>query len=236
MSTTGSRPSILPAVRPVKTLLRGLVYPRFHRSEAIRCAMRRPFDGRGRPCLRGYGTVTDSTRNGARTHRVSARVRRRRRLVAFVSAAVLVTALVTTVAVVAATRGGPDAVADVSASAPTTTTSPTATPTPLTAAQELLETTDDPNACAVSFEGDGVADEPMLQTQGVLYTGLPIPQREGLVFAGWYATPEDAAVFDDPGRDQRSRAGRRAPISRSRCTARGRRPTRTSPRTRGSRS
>jgi len=29
----------------------------------------------------------------------------------------------------------------------------------------------------------------------VLYTGLPIPDRDGLVFAGWYATPADAASF-----------------------------------------
>ncbi|MET0780284.1 MAG: xylanase, partial [Microbacterium sp.] len=143
--------------------------------------------------------MTDSTRNGARKHRASAPVRRRRRLVAFISAVVLVAAVVTTVSVVAATRGGPDAAADSSPSA-TTLPSPTPTPTPLTAAQELLETTEDPNACAVSFAGDGVADEPMLQTQGVLYAGLPIPQRDGLVFAGWYATPSDAAVFTIPAR------------------------------------
>ncbi len=48
----------------------------------------------------------------------------------------------------------------------------------------------------------------MLQTQGVLYTGLPIPQRDGLVFAGWYATPTDAAAFAIPSADQRIRAGR----------------------------
>ncbi len=68
------------------------------------------------------------------------------------------------------------------------------------ATQQLLATTDDPNACAVSFAGDGVADEPVLQTQGALYAGLPIPPRDGLVFAGWYATPADAAAFSIPAR------------------------------------
>jgi hypothetical protein len=143
--------------------------------------------------------VTDSRRNGARTHRVSARVRRRRRLVAFVAALVLVAIVVTTVWVIAATRGTPDAAAAPSAGA-TEEAAPAPSQTPLTAAQQLLETTDDPNACAVSFTGEGVADAPMLQTQGVLYSGLPIPQRDGLVFAGWYATPEDAAAFAVPGR------------------------------------
>jgi len=140
--------------------------------------------------------VTDSTRNGARTHRVSARVRRRRRLVAFISAAVLVAVLVITVSVIAATRGATDVAADPVVSTSTTTPSPTpSAPPPLTATQELLAGTDDPNACAVSFTGDGVADEPLLQTQGALYDRLPIPQRDGLVFAGWYATPADAAAF-----------------------------------------
>jgi Polysaccharide deacetylase len=140
--------------------------------------------------------VTDATRNGARTHRVSARVRRRRRLVAFISALALVAVLVTTVSVIAATRGEPVVAADpVAASSTMPTTAPTPIATPLTATQELLAGTDDPHACAVSFTGDGVADRPMLQTQGALYDRLPIPHRDGLVFAGWYATPADAAAF-----------------------------------------
>ena len=143
--------------------------------------------------------MTDSNRNGARPHRVSARVRRRRRLAVFISAVVLVAAVVTTVWVIALNRGGADAAPAPSGSTSANST-PTPEPTPLTASQQLLETTDDPNACAVSFAGDGVADEPMLQTQGVLYTGLPIPQRDGLVFAGWYATPADAAAFAIPSR------------------------------------
>ena len=117
----------------------------------------------------------------------------------FLSAVVLVAAVVTTVSVIALNRGGADA-----APTPSGSTAANATPTPeataLTASQQLLETTDDPNACAVSFAGDGVADAPVLQTQGVLYTGLPVPQRDGLVFAGWYATPTDAAAFAIPAR------------------------------------
>jgi len=139
--------------------------------------------------------VTESTRNGARTHRVSARVRRRRRLVAFISAAVLVAALVTTVSVIAATRGEPGVAADLAASPITTPPNRAPDPTTLTASQELLASSDDPSACAVSFAGDGVAEGPMLQTQGALYDRLPIPQRDGLVFAGWYATQADAAAF-----------------------------------------
>ena len=115
------------------------------------------------------------------------------------SAVVLVAAVVTTVSVIALNRGGADAAPAPSGSTAGNTT-PTPAPTPVTAAQKLLETTDDPNACAVSFAGDGVADEPMLQSQGVLYTGLPIPQRDGLVFAGWYPTPTDAAAFAIPAR------------------------------------
>ena len=68
-------------------------------------------------------------------------------------------------------------------------------PAPPGPAQALLSTTDDPNACAVSFDGNGIADAPQLQSQGALYAGLPIPQRDGAVFAGWYATRADAAAF-----------------------------------------
>ena len=145
--------------------------------------------------------MTDSTRNGARTHRASARVRRRRRLFAFITSLVLVAAVIVTVSVLVAGLGARNSAApgpDGGSAGPDAT--PTPTPTALTASQQLLETTDDPNACAVSFAGDGVADAPMLQTQGVLYTGLPIPQRDGLVFAGWYASPADAAAFAIPSR------------------------------------
>lgn len=145
--------------------------------------------------------MTDSTRTGARTHRVSARVRRRRRLFAFITSLVLVAAVIVTVSVLVANLGARNSAAPApgdSSSAPDT--APTPAPSPLSASQQLLESTDDPSACAVSFAGDGVADAPMLQTEGVLYSGLPIPQRDGLVFAGWYATPADAAAFAIPSR------------------------------------
>lgn len=120
-------------------------------------------------------------------------MRRRRRLVAFLSALTLVAALVVSVSVFALNRGGADAAPPPPGPSESPTTSPSASP--LTAAQQLLATTDDPNACAVSFTGDGVADAPQLQTQGALYAGLPIPSREGMVFAGWYADPAAAAAF-----------------------------------------
>lgn len=71
---------------------------------------------------------------------------------------------------------------------------------PLSPAQQLVADADDPRACAVTFHGDGAPAEPMLQHQGELYQHLPIPQREGGVFAGWYASMEDAAGFAVSGR------------------------------------
>lgn len=75
------------------------------------------------------------------------------------------------------------------------TASPTPEPTPLTAAEQLLAEANDPLACAVSFEGEGIAQEPMLQSQNALYAALPIPAQDGLVFAGWYTTAEAAAEY-----------------------------------------
>lgn len=83
---------------------------------------------------------------------------------------------------------------------PQESATPTPTPTPLSPVEALLATTDDPAACAVSFLGEGIALEPQLQTQGVLYTDLPIPAQEGQVFGGWYATPEDASALNVPAR------------------------------------
>lgn len=77
---------------------------------------------------------------------------------------------------------------------------PTPTPTPLSPEEQLLEDAADPAACAVTFTGDGIAVAPLLQTQGALYTDLPIPSRDGMVFAGWYATQADAEAFAVPGR------------------------------------
>ncbi|SDG42338.1 Polysaccharide deacetylase [Microbacterium pygmaeum] len=131
-------------------------------------------------------------------------MRRRRRLFAFVASLVLIAGIVVAVAVVVANLGRANNTAAPGPTqpppAPSQSATPTPTPTPMTAGQQLLATTSDPNACAVSFSGDGIADAPQLQTQGVLYTGLPIPAKDGAVFAGWYATPEDAAAYAVPAR------------------------------------
>lgn len=96
----------------------------------------------------------------------------------------------------------PAASAPVATEAPAALPSPrpTPAPTPPTPAEELLATTTDPAACAVSFDGEGIASPPQLQTAGTLYRGLPIPRAEGRVFAGWYASAADAAASAIPGR------------------------------------
>lgn len=67
---------------------------------------------------------------------------------------------------------------------------------PLSPAEQLVEDANDPLACAVSFTGDGIVLDPVLQRQDGLYQGLPIPASDGRVFAGWYPTLESAAAFD----------------------------------------
>ncbi|GAA5212237.1 polysaccharide deacetylase family protein [Microbacterium kyungheense] len=139
-----------------------------------------------------------------------ARRRRGGRLFAGIAIGVVVLAAVAgTVTAITMARAGGDAssrsslstgAAPAAVSTPTSSPTPTPTPTPLTPEEQLLATSADPAACAVSFAGDGVTDAPQLQTQGALYTGLPIPSRDGLVFAGWYATPADAAALAIPGR------------------------------------
>lgn len=65
---------------------------------------------------------------------------------------------------------------------------------PLTAAQQLVADSGDPNGCAVSFSGEGIALDMQVQSQGTLYQYLPIPAQDGRVFAGWFATADDAAA------------------------------------------
>jgi hypothetical protein len=134
--------------------------------------------------------------------RPSRRVRRRRFFAAVAGAVVLLAVIGGSITAINLARaGGEDRRTDApSASASSAEPPPTPEPTPLTPEEQLLGSTTDPAACAVSFAGDGIADAPMLQTQGSLYAGLPIPRRDGLVFAGWYATAEDAAGFAVPGR------------------------------------
>ena len=126
-----------------------------------------------------------------RTRRPSRAVIRRRRIVVAIIA-VLALALVAVIATTAvhALLGGTKPEAKPGPG--TQTQAPATTSTTLTAAQALLKTATDPKACAVSFAGDGIDLKPMLQTEGVLFTGLPIPERAGSVFAGWYPTAETA--------------------------------------------
>lgn len=132
--------------------------------------------------------------------RPTRRVRGRRALALSTGVLVLLAVAGTVTAIVLARqKADPTPVA-----APTSpvaeTPAPTPEPTPLTPEEQLLASSADPAACAVTFAGDGITAAPMLQTQGALYSPLPIPSRDGLVFAGWYATPEDAAAYAIPGR------------------------------------
>ena len=88
---------------------------------------------------------------------------------------------------------------------PTATRAPLPERPPLTPAEQLLARSADPNLCAVTFTGDGISDTPVLEWQGDLYEHLPIPARDGLVFGGWYSTPEDAAAFTTAAAHQRRR-------------------------------
>ncbi|WP_082485127.1 polysaccharide deacetylase family protein [Microbacterium sp. Leaf151] len=126
--------------------------------------------------------------------RTSRRVRLRRTLVATAAVALIAGG----VTVFALTRGPSTApVAEtVPSGEPTPSPTPTPTPTPLTAAQELLATTTDPKACAVSFTGDGIAFDPQLQAEDVRYDKLPLPRADGRVFAGWYPTVADATSLN----------------------------------------
>lgn len=128
-----------------------------------------------------------------RQRRRSSRARRRRTAAAILGAVVVSAAAVTAALVVIP----PLVSAEPAAAEPTTSVTPTPAPTPLTPAQELLASTADPHACAVSFAGDGLMLDPMLQTQGLLYADLPIPVRPGAVFAGWYPSRDAAASLDE---------------------------------------
>ncbi|BAJ74060.1 predicted xylanase/chitin deacetylase [Microbacterium testaceum StLB037] len=99
----------------------------------------------------------------------------------------------------ALTRGTASPTAE-ETSAPVVEDTPTPTPTPKTASEQLLASTTDPKACAVSFSGEGIALAPQLQTQDALYAALPLPQTDGRVFAGWYETAADAAAMTLPAR------------------------------------
>lgn len=125
-------------------------------------------------------------------------VKRKRRLLTATLATLAVAVIA--VAIVALVRGQAAAPSPAAEETDAPASTPTPTPTPLTASQQLLADSDDPAACAVSFVGDGIAEPPRLQSQGALYASLPIPRREGAVFAGWYATAADAQALTIPAR------------------------------------
>ncbi|MDL9979289.1 polysaccharide deacetylase family protein [Microbacterium sp. ASV49] len=50
--------------------------------------------------------------------------------------------------------------------------------------------------CMVSFTGQDITASPQEQTVGALYAGLPIPERAGYVFAGWYRSAADASSLN----------------------------------------
>ncbi|MBA8816921.1 hypothetical protein FHX48_002015 [Microbacterium halimionae] len=126
--------------------------------------------------------------------RSSSRARRKKRRIAIaVGVSALAVGLIAAGSVVAVGLTASEPSAAVPAAS---TKTATPTPTPLTAAESLLQEANDPAACAVSFVGDSVPDEPMLQTQDALFSYLPIPDREGDVFAGWYPTEADAAAHN----------------------------------------
>lgn len=139
--------------------------------------------------------MMSTSRREQRGRRMSAK--RRRRLTATIASAValIVVAVIATVAVVQSVAAQTPVAAP-----PAEMETPSPEPTPLSPTEALLAEADDPDACAVTFLGDGIGEEPQLQREGALYEALPIPRRDDAVFAGWYATPEDAAAFTVGGR------------------------------------
>ena len=136
-----------------------------------------------------------TTTRAQHRRRATRRVRLRRTIVA--TAAIIVIA--GGVTAFALTRSAPNPTAE-GTSTPVVEDTPTPTPTPKTASEQLLASTTDPKACAVSFSGDGISLAPQLETQDALYAALPLPQTDGRVFAGWYETAADAAAMTLPAR------------------------------------
>ena len=132
---------------------------------------------------------------GGGRRRVSRRVRRNRAVAVLIAAVLVIGGVTVAIATAVGNRAARDAATAADGTAPVPQSEQAGTP-----ADQLLAQSDDPNACAVTFVVDGAEQAPMLQTQGALYAGLPIPARDGLVFAGWYATEADAAGFTIPGR------------------------------------
>ena len=131
--------------------------------------------------------------------------RRPRRWVPAVAFSALGLAVLVGAALVVPSFWAVDADAEASTPSPSPTHTRVAPTPPLSAAAQLLARTADPQMCAVTLAGDEIGElGPLLQRQGELYSELPIPSREGLVFAGWYATPDDAAALASAARINRA--------------------------------
>jgi hypothetical protein len=76
---------------------------------------------------------------------------------------------------------------------------PTATPVAEVPALPSMTPLTGPS-CTVSFSGAGITAAPQQQQVGALYVRLPIPERAGEVFAGWYPTAADAASLTPTAR------------------------------------
>lgn len=124
-------------------------------------------------------------------------MRRLRAVLLGIAGVVIVAAVAGVVWLVSTTRAQPAPAAEATPVPVATTPGPEAPTDPV---EVLLAGTDDPNACAVIFHGEGVDDGPQLQTQGLRYQGLPIPAREGAVFGGWYTTDAAATALDPAAR------------------------------------
>ncbi|MDL5352838.1 polysaccharide deacetylase family protein [Microbacterium sp. zg-YB36] len=129
-----------------------------------------------------------TSRHAARAKRANPRRRAAALIAVLAVAGIAVVAAVVIPPLTAAGRPAP----------PSTPAPPRATAAPpppaLTSAEQLLSATEDPGACAVTFQLDINPPDPLLVTQGQLYGALPIPRRDGAVFAGWYPTAADAAA------------------------------------------
>ncbi len=126
----------------------------------------------------------------------AARVRRKRRTL-FIAGLAGLAAVAAVTTVLFTVGGAPASSGEAEGPAPASTPGPTPTPAaaPSTPAEQLLAEADNPLACAVSFVGEGIDLPPSLQYATTLYLALPIPARDGLVFAGWYPTEADAAAL-----------------------------------------
>jgi hypothetical protein len=89
---------------------------------------------------------------------------------------------------------------EAAASPSPTTTGASPHPTPVIEGSLLDDQMRGTRSCFVSLSADGVPSEAVRQWDGTLYRGLPVPRRDGQVFAGWYATAADAASRDTAAR------------------------------------